>query len=59
LNPHHRFDDAFDGTVILLDDVVQLFVLPNLVTFSRFSAFQRPRVIQPYPLSTEPQASFA
>ncbi|MGF6483090.1 hypothetical protein QFZ91_005317 [Paraburkholderia sp. JPY419] len=22
LKPHHGFDDAFDGTVILLDDVV-------------------------------------
>ena len=30
LEPHHRFDDAFDGTVILLDDVIQVFVLPDL-----------------------------
>jgi hypothetical protein len=30
LEPHYRFDDAFDGTVILLDDVVQVFVLPDL-----------------------------
>lgn len=30
LEPHHRFDDAFDGPVILLDDVVQVFVLPHL-----------------------------
>jgi hypothetical protein len=30
LESHHRFDDAFDGTVILLDDVVQVFVLPDL-----------------------------
>ncbi len=25
LEPCHRFHDAFDGTVILLDDVVQVF----------------------------------
>ncbi len=30
LEPHHRLDDAFDGTVILFDDVIQLFVLPDL-----------------------------
>ena len=26
LEPHHRFDNAFDGPVILLDNVVQVFV---------------------------------
>ncbi|MBB5510013.1 hypothetical protein HDG35_006309 [Paraburkholderia sp. JPY681] len=29
------------------------------VSFPRFFAFQRPRVMQPYPLSAEPQASLA
>jgi hypothetical protein len=30
LEPTHRFDDALDGPVILLDDLVQVFVLPDL-----------------------------
>ena len=30
LEPHHRFDDAFDGAVIPLDDVVRVFVRPDL-----------------------------
>jgi hypothetical protein len=25
VEPDHRFDDTFDGPVILLDDVVQIF----------------------------------
>ncbi len=29
------------------------------VSFPRFFAFQRPGVMQPYPLSAEPQASLA
>lgn len=30
LETHHRTDYAFDGTVILLDDVVQVLVLSDL-----------------------------
>lgn len=30
LEAHHRLDDAFDGTVILLDDVVQVLALSDL-----------------------------
>lgn len=29
LKPHHRFDDAFDRSMALLDDVVQVFDLPD------------------------------
>lgn len=29
LESHHRFDDMFDRTVILLDNGVQVFALPN------------------------------
>jgi hypothetical protein len=29
LEPHHRFDDALDGAVVLLNDIVQVFVLPE------------------------------
>ena len=29
LEAHHRLDDAFDGAAILLDDVIQVFVLPD------------------------------
>lgn len=29
LEPNHRFDDAFDGAVVLLDNVVQVFILPD------------------------------
>jgi len=28
--PHHRLDDVLDGAVVLLDGIVQVFVLPNL-----------------------------
>jgi hypothetical protein len=31
----------------------------GLLSFPRFFAFQRPGVMQPYPLSAEPQASLA
>ena len=30
LEAHHRLDDAFDATVILLDDVVQVLALSDL-----------------------------
>jgi hypothetical protein len=30
LETQHRFDDAFDGTMVLLDNVVQILVLPDL-----------------------------
>ena len=30
LEPHRRFNDAFDGAVIPLDDVVRVFVRPDL-----------------------------
>ena len=29
LEAHHRFDDAFDRSMVLLNDVVQVFVLPD------------------------------
>jgi len=29
LEVHHRFEDAFDGTVVLLDEVVQILVLAD------------------------------
>jgi glycerate dehydrogenase len=28
--PHHWSDDAFDGAVVLVDDVIQVVVLPHL-----------------------------
>jgi hypothetical protein len=30
LEPHHRSDDAFDGAVVLLEGVVQVFFLADL-----------------------------
>ena len=26
---HHRLDEAFDGTMVLLDEVVEILVLPD------------------------------
>lgn len=30
IEPHHRFDNAFDSAMVLLNNVVQAFVLPHL-----------------------------
>ena len=29
LETHHGFDDTFDGTMVLLDNVIQILVLPD------------------------------
>ena len=29
LEAHHRFNDAFDGAMVVLDNVVQILVLPD------------------------------
>ncbi|MBB5503139.1 hypothetical protein HDG37_007378, partial [Paraburkholderia sp. MM5384-R2] len=46
LEAHHRLDDTFDGAVILLDDVVQILVLPDLDWLFPLSVERFERVAQ-------------
>jgi hypothetical protein len=41
--PEHYFEDPFNRSVVLLDDVIQVFVLPQLDVNSIFKTYIRLR----------------
>ncbi|CAD6546057.1 hypothetical protein LMG27952_04411 [Paraburkholderia hiiakae] len=54
-----KLEDQFDQSVTGLKACEQAVVAMIGLRFPRFFAFQRSRVMQPHPLSAEPQASLA